>query len=425
MSNKPDFIVDPYGNVEDVRGSKNASTSQSYSSQNSGTWVQSSSTNQSTSGGVTFIPIGLILTLILTVCRLLAAGTSAQNRYSAAEVNSLNMGLSFYDAGNYEAAIREFNLAIASSPDMGEAYNDRGLAYFAIGEYDKALADFDKAIELMPGSGGPYSNRGAVYLSLGNYDQAIADLDKAIELSPNLGEAYHNRGLTYLTLGEADKAILDFDKAIELTPEMMFTARATMESRMPTGESQFGNGALRGLTDEQTYADLPKTYAGRAMAYLQKGDYERANADMEKAQALGLDLSFAFPFGAQIPISPLVPQPGHWEGISYHAGYQGRVSFEVGADGQIHDFRLDLTFGHDNSCQVISDDIFVQPDGIFSFTFGAPFSNTGNVVQGKFETSTTVTGEFSRHFECLSTSGESIDGELSNGAFWRAEWTNI
>ena len=79
MSNKPDFIVDPSGNVKDVRGSKNGSASQSYSSQNSGTRVQSSSKNQSTSGGVTIIPIGLILTLILTLCRLLAAGTSARD----------------------------------------------------------------------------------------------------------------------------------------------------------------------------------------------------------------------------------------------------------------------------------------------------------------------------------------------------------
>src|SRR4030095_7009730 len=229
MSDKPDFIVDPYGNVEDVRGAKNASKSQSYSSPNSRTWVTSeggggsSSGNQSTSGGVTIIPIGLILTLIFTICRMLAAGTSAQNRYSAAEVNSLKMGLIFYDSGNYEAAIGEFDTAIASAPDMGEAYNDRGLTYFAIGENDKALADFDKAIELMPNSGGPYSNRGAVYLTLGNYDQAIADLDKAIELCPGLAKAYHNRGLIYLILGEADKAILDFDKAIEITPESLFT----------------------------------------------------------------------------------------------------------------------------------------------------------------------------------------------------------
>ena len=318
MSDKPDFIVDPYGNVEDVRGSKNtsktASGSQSYSSQNSRAWIpsggglqgngRSSSTNQSTSGGVTIIPIGLILTLILTICRMLA-GSSAQNRYSAAEVNSLNLGNSYYEEGSYEEAIREFNIAIASEPDMSEAYNNRGLAYFAIGENNKALADFDKAIELRPHWGVSYSNRGAVYLTLGNYDQAIADLDKAIEISPNLAKAYHNRGLVYLSMGDADKAILDFDKAIELTPEMMFTARATRESKIPTGESPFGTGGLESMLDRQSYADLPKTYAGRAVAYLQKGDYERANADIEKAKALGLDLSFASPLEAQNP-----PHPG-------------------------------------------------------------------------------------------------------------------
>lgn len=426
MTNKPDFIVDPSGNVQDVRGAKSVPASQSFSSQNSkngapsrGDWRGS----QRTPGGVIFIPIGLILTLILTICRTLG-GTSVQNRYSESEVNSLNMGLYYYDEGNYVEAIQEFNMAIASAPDMSEAYNDRGLAYFAIGENDKALADFDQAIELAPESGVSYSNRGAVYFSLGNDDEAMADLDKAIELSPRLAMAYHNRGLVYLDMGDADQAILDFDKAIEFTPEFMFTAQATMESRIPTRESLFGTGALKSLTDRQTYADLPKTYAGRAMAYLQKGDYERANADMEKAKALGLDLSFALPIEAQIPIIPVVPQRGYWEGTSYHSGYQGKVSFEVRQDGQIHDFRLDLIFGPDHSCQVTSDGIFVQPDGTFAFTFGAPTGITGNLVQGKFETSTAITGEFSRQVECLSTSGEHIDGELSNGAFWRAEWTS-
>jgi tetratricopeptide (TPR) repeat protein len=371
---------------------------------------------------VIIIPIGLILTLILSICRMLG-GASVQNRYSEAEVNSLNWGLSYYDEGNYQEAIRQFDMAIASAPDMSEAYNDRGLAYFAIGENDKALADFDKAIELTPNSGVSYSNRGAVYFSLGNDGQAIADLDKAIELSPGLAKAYHNRGLVYLSRGEADQAVLDFDQAIEFTPEFLFAAQATMESRIPTRESLLGAGAWTTLMDRQTYADLPKTYAGRAIAYLQKGDYERAQADMEKAKALGLDPDFASQIEAQIPIILVVPQPGHWDGTAYHAGYQGKVSFEVGQDGEIHDFRLDLIFGPDNSCQVTSDSIFVGPDGTFSFTFGAPASNTGNLVQGKFETSTVITGEFSRHVECLSTSGEHIDGELSNGAFWRAEWT--
>ncbi len=305
MSNKPDFIVDPSGNVQDVRGSKNASGSQSYSSQNSRSGGSIPS-NQRTPGRVILIPVGLILTLLIALCRMVG-GMSAPNGYSEAEISLLNMGLLFYDIGNYEAAIGEFDRAIASAPDMGEAYNDRGLAYFAIGENDKALADFDKAIELMPNSGGPYSNRGAVYLSLGNYDQAIADLDNAIELSPDLAKAYHNRGLVYLSMGEADTAIPDFDKAIELTPEMLFTMQATTESRMPTGESPFGNGGFKSLSDTQTYADLPKTYASRALAYLQKGDYERANADMEKAKALGLDSTFASENEAQIPIMPVIP----------------------------------------------------------------------------------------------------------------------
>ena len=129
MTNKPDFIVDPSGNVQDVRGSKNASGSQSYSSQNSRAGVPSGeglhgtgksiSGNQRTPGGVIIIPIGLILTLLIALCRMVG-GTSIQNRYSEAEVNSVNSGLYHYDEGNYQEAIRQFDIAIASAPDMGE-----------------------------------------------------------------------------------------------------------------------------------------------------------------------------------------------------------------------------------------------------------------------------------------------------------------
>lgn len=436
MANKPDFIVDPSGNVRDVRGQKGNSTTPSVSSQNAGSGASSGgsggvghetrgsiSRNPGTPGGVIIIPIGLILSLIFLLFRMAAgAGTSTQNRYSEFGVNSLNLGLSYYEQGDYENAILHFNLAIAEEPGMSEAYNDRGLAYAAIEENNKALADFDKAIELDPSSAGSYSNRGTLYLSLGNHEQSLADLNKAIELSPKLAKAYHNRGLTYLDLGELDKAIADFDKAIEMTPEAMFAAQATMESRSAAVQSPMGINFTRGLMNRDDYADLPFTYAARAIAYLQKGDNEKAGADLEKATALGLDPLFAFQIGAQIPVTPLLPQAGRWEGTSYHSGYHGTVSFDIGEDGQIHDFQLDLPFGADDSCLVTSEDIWPQLDGTFSFDFATASIETGVIVQGKFETSTIVTGDFIQQIKCLSTTGELHDGYLSGGASWKAEW---
>lgn len=426
MPQKPDYIVDPPGNVRDVRGQIYAHESQSSSQQpetrssTPGNYGYTANP-QRKPGGIIIIPIGLIITLIITILRN-CGGPAQNNTYPESDVNMLNMGLYYYDQGDYEKAIMQFNMAIASQPEMGEAYNDRGLAYYAMGETGKAITDFNKAIELLPNPAISYSNRGGVYLFMGNYEQALTDLDKAIELSPSLAKAYHNRGLTYLDLGNYDQAIADFDQAIELTPEFIFAAQATMESRMPTGENLLGSGFLTGMMDGQTYADLPTAYASRAIAYLQKGDYERATADLEKATLLGLDPSFAQQIGALRPVLTLTPQPGHWMGTSYHGGYQGAVSFDIGADGQIHNFKLNLLFGAENSCQAASDAVWVQPDGTFAFNFGSPGIEGGNLIQGEFESSTAVAGSFSRHIECISTTGDQINGELSQGASWNAQW---
>jgi Tfp pilus assembly protein PilF/photosystem II stability/assembly factor-like uncharacterized protein len=434
MPPKPDFTVDPSGNVQDVRGQNSTQKTQSSAQRpepGSSTpgKIRHTGFAQGTPGGIIFIPIGLIITLIIAVLRTLG-GPAQKNSFPESDINSLNLGLSYYDQGDYEKALLHFNMVIASQPDMGEAYNDRGLTYYAMDETDKAIADINKAIELLPNPAISYSNRGGIYLFQGNHTQALADLDKAIELSPRLAKAYHNRGLTYLDLGNYDQAIADFDQAIELTPELMFSMQATMESRMPTGESLLGSSFYTGLMNRETYADLPTAYASRAMAYLEKGENERATGDLKKATQLGLDPGFAQQVEALLsvskrepqPVSMLVPQTGHWEGNSNHGGYQGTVAFDISADGQIHDFTLDLIFGTGNSCQVASYDVLLQPDGTFSFTFGTPGNMGGNLIQGEFESSTFVAGSFSKHIECISTTGEQINGELSQGASWSAQW---
>jgi tetratricopeptide (TPR) repeat protein len=426
MPQKPGFIVDPSGNVRDVRGQNYIQESQ-FSSQRpepgSSTAGKDGHTGSTrgTPGGFIFIPIGLIITLVFAVLRN-CTGPAQKNTYPESDVNLLNSALFSYDQGDYEKALIYFNMVIVSQPEMGEAYNDRGLTYFALGETEKAIADFNKAIELLPNPAISYSNRGGLYLFQGNHEQALADLDKAIELSPRLAKAYHNRGLTYLDLGNYDQAIADFDQAIELTPELMFSAQATMESRMPTGESLIGSGFFTGLMNRETYADLPTAYASRAMAYLLKGDYERAAADIEKATQLGLDLDFAQQVGGFLPVSTLTPQSGYWEGSSNPVSVQGAVSFYVGADGQIHDFTLDLIFAGGSSCQVASYDVLVQPDGTFSFSLDTPGVEGSILTQGEFESSTVVIGSFNGYIECITSTGEHINGGQSQGDPWSAQW---
>jgi tetratricopeptide (TPR) repeat protein len=121
-------------------------------------------------------------------------------------------------------AIADFDIAVHSNPDFGDAYNGRGLVYLAMGRLDEAIADFDKAIELQPESGDAYNNRGAAYNNEGDYTRAMADFDMAIQVEPRFAKAYYNRALVHNALGRYAEVVADFVRTIQLTPERTLTA---------------------------------------------------------------------------------------------------------------------------------------------------------------------------------------------------------
>jgi Tetratricopeptide repeat/SPOR domain len=58
--------------------------------------------------------------------------------------------------------------------------NNRGLAYEAIGEYDSALRDYNLAIRLNPSYAEAYSNRGSLHRRFNRHNDAILDYDMAL-----------------------------------------------------------------------------------------------------------------------------------------------------------------------------------------------------------------------------------------------------
>ena len=89
------------------------------------------------------------------------------------------------DACDYDAAIANYDRAIALAPDDADAYHNRGIAKDAQGDYAAAIADFDHAIALEPDGADVYHNRGVAKVEIGDYAGAIADYDRVIALDPD------------------------------------------------------------------------------------------------------------------------------------------------------------------------------------------------------------------------------------------------
>jgi mannitol/fructose-specific phosphotransferase system IIA component (Ntr-type)/Flp pilus assembly protein TadD len=178
----------------------------------------------------------------------------------------------------------------ASVPGGGEsparkAYN-AGLACKEAGQYDQAIAHFTEAVRLVPPNiSDPYYERGGTYFLKGDFDSAINDYTKVLQINPEEDTAYNNRGLSYFNIENYEKAVADFSRAIQLKPDEDGDAAATKHSCRGDAFAYMGavDSAIADYTKAIQFAPgNAETYGNRAMAYMQKGDMAKAQADVER-----------------------------------------------------------------------------------------------------------------------------------------------
>jgi protein O-mannosyl-transferase len=167
--------------------------------------------------------------------------------------------IAFYHSNEFADSISFYTSAVNSNPQNAMAYNVRGGRYFEAGNKDKALSDFDNAIRICNIYSNPYYNKGEYYKTLGDnnkakyfyskalnydtlyhngtfkeedayinlsamtlnlkeYDEAKSILKKAIIIFPKSYKIFNNLGTEYLDVGNYDSAIISFNKTIELEP---------------------------------------------------------------------------------------------------------------------------------------------------------------------------------------------------------------
>jgi tetratricopeptide (TPR) repeat protein len=118
-------------------------------------------------------------------------------------------GVRFAAVGDHEAAIRNFDEALAIDPTAAFVYKQRGASYQALRNYEAAIRDFDEVIRLNSEDVNAYYRRGASYLALSEFAAAIADFDTVIELDPEYVDAYARRAIAHEALGNDEAAASD------------------------------------------------------------------------------------------------------------------------------------------------------------------------------------------------------------------------
>jgi tetratricopeptide (TPR) repeat protein len=158
-------------------------------------------------------------------------------------------GLAHYQTGNLDAAIAEYDKALAHNPKFVDALMLRGDAYRARGDIDRAIADYSKVINVDAKHAVALAARGAAFETKGLALRAIDDYTRAIK-SSKAPVAYFLRANAHLTSGDAAAAIKDYTSAIDGQP------------------------------------DFAEAYQNRAIAYERAGRADLAQADQHKVATL-------------------------------------------------------------------------------------------------------------------------------------------
>ncbi|MFK7937193.1 MAG: tetratricopeptide repeat protein, partial [Saprospiraceae bacterium] len=139
-----------------------------------------------------------------------------------------------------------------------------GNALFRLGEFEEAIKYFDIATTTTPTDTSTYWMRGRTYRELGKIEFALKDLNRSIDLDSTSALAYHERAITFVKLKELDKAQDDYFKAINIDSTRT--------------ETYFSMGTLCMKASDSVLACL---YYRKALKTLQTNDKIVPNIDEE------------------------------------------------------------------------------------------------------------------------------------------------
>lgn len=135
-----------------------------------------------------------------------------------------------------EAAIADYETAIALAPDAPDPYLNRGTALEGLGQWEAAIADYNRVLELDPQDPAAYNNRGNAKAGLRQWQSAIADYEKATQLAPDYAFAWANRALALYQIGQTDQPIRAMRHLIRKYPKFADMQAALTAALWVAGE---------------------------------------------------------------------------------------------------------------------------------------------------------------------------------------------
>ncbi len=221
-------------------------------------------------------------------------------KYPRKNVDAYNYRGQYYQqVGRIDAALADFDQAIAMAPRAPRAWNYKGMLLAQENQFDSALACFNRAVVLRPDYAAAWNNRGGAKLRRGDAAGAIEDISRAVALDPLLWDAYTNRALAQIATRNDEAALADLRRALALQPgrpDNHIYLNAAGLALGHLGRFREAVGEFDRAIAQTTLGDarLGGYYLNRSGAWRALGDKARALEDAREAQRRGIPVDAAY-----------------------------------------------------------------------------------------------------------------------------------
>jgi tetratricopeptide (TPR) repeat protein len=177
-----------------------------------------------------------------------------------------NMGLAYYNVGEYRRAIEYHEQRLQIARDTGDRLNEGralgnlGLAYYSLGEYHRAIEYHEQYLQIARDTGerlgesAALGNLGLAYDSLGEYRRALEYHEQDLQISREIGDR-QGEGQALVNLGSAYYHLGEYNRALEYYEQHLRIAR-DIGDRMGEGQALAGLGvAYKSLGENRRALD--------------------------------------------------------------------------------------------------------------------------------------------------------------------------
>lgn len=139
--------------------------------------------------------------------------------FSDAPVLHYNLGLVYFEQGEFEKAIDAFEKGVAVAPEDVDLLFNLALCKRKSGDVEGAIEKYQLVLEKEPDSVDTLYNLGGCYREKKEYKAAIDLYEKTLQLSPDHTAAHNNIAYLFQVIDDTEKAIFHYKKVVEKKPD--------------------------------------------------------------------------------------------------------------------------------------------------------------------------------------------------------------